>query len=225
MKKVKKGLILTQMIMNARPHGFTSATVTGKRGAGKTAYALKVAREIGKYDGLDEAGQWKFAIDSCIFSMDDIIKVLKSHDYKNRAKILIWDDAAVHGSSMNFFLKMKDVAILKGLMDTVRTSTEALLLTCPDQGSLLKFLRRYGDFRITVHKHDDWERRAVGYQKFRFRHQAFRERKLWVDEFSCFIPDKYYHPYMKKRDRYKDELLKELTQRKKEAERRRKKNG
>lgn len=206
-------LVLSSRIIKARPHEFTGGIIVGKRGAGKSAYSLKVAYEIGRYDGLSNEDAWEFALNSCVFSLEDIINTIKSHNYTNKSKIIIWDDAAVHGNSLQYFVDVFSVSLLKGLMDTVRTSTEALLLTCPSVSTLLKFLRKYDDYYIRVSKHKDWDRRALGYQKITLPSQLQRTKKLWMDEFSCYIPNTYYHRYMDKRDKYKEELIKTLEKR------------
>ena len=68
------GLILAKRIVSAHPHGFRSGIVEGRQGVGKSAYCIKVMKEVFQvlYD-LDDKAAYRMALKHIMFSMDDII--------------------------------------------------------------------------------------------------------------------------------------------------------
>lgn len=201
---------LVEYILNERPHGFLGAIIWGNRSIGKSIYAIKVARKLFILDGYSEDESWGKAIDSCVFLIEDLITVVRKHDYKNKAPIIIWDDAGFHGSGMLYHVHMAHAMLLKGISDTVRTSTQCLLLTAPSTKGLMSFLTNYGDYEIKITKNRGWQREAK-LVKERIEHWGKR-RKIdkGTDSFSTYMPNKWYHIYMEKRNRYKEMILKEI---------------
>ena len=150
------------------------------------------------------------AIDSCVFLIDDLIKVVRKHNYQNKAKIIIWDDAGFHGSGMLYHVHMAKAMLLKGLADTVRTSTDSFLLTAPSTKGLMSFLTEYGDYEIKITGDWGWEREAKITKDRREPWGHNRPVSKGTDSFSAYIPNKWYHKYMERRDRYKEIILKEI---------------
>lgn len=201
---------LTEYILKERPHGFVGAIVWGNRSIGKTVYALKIARQLFLIDGYSDNEAWQKALDSCVFLIDDLIKVVKQHDYKNKAPIIIWDDAGFHGSGMLYHVHMAQAMLLKGIADTVRSSTESFILTTPSIKGLMSFLTNYGDYEIKITKNYGWQREA---KLIKERIEPWGKRRRidkGTDGFSAYVPNKWYHEYMTRRDRYKDIIMKEI---------------
>ena len=201
---------LTEYIINSRPHGFVGAIIWGNRSIGKSSYAIKVARQLYLIDGYSEDESWEKAIDSCVFLIDDLIRVVRKHNYQNKAPIIIWDDAGFHGSGMLYHVHMAKAMLLKGIADTVRSSTQSFILTAPSPKGLMHFLTDYGDYKIKITKNRGWEREAK-IVKDRLEPWG-KNRPIYqgTDGFSAYIPNKYYHMYMERRDRYKEIILKEI---------------
>jgi hypothetical protein len=203
---------LTEYILKARPHGFVGAIIWGDRSIGKSAYALKVAHQLFLHDGCSDKEAWENAIDSCVFLIEDLILKVRQYNYRNRAKIIIWDDAGYHGSGLLYFLNLANAMMLKGITDTLRTSTESFLLTTPSTKSLISFLKDYGDYEIKIVKDRGWERLAH-LRKERIEPWG-KKRKIdrGTDAFSAYMPNEYYHKYMRQRDRYKEIILREIEE-------------
>ena len=201
---------LTEYILKERPHGFLGAIVWGNRSVGKSIYAIKVARQLYLIEGYSEEESWRKAIDSCVFLLDDLIKVVREHDYKNRTPIIIWDDAGFHGSGMLYHVHMAQAMLLKGIADTIRSSTQCLILTTPSTKGLMGFLTDYGDYEIKITKDYGWQREA---KLVKERMEPWGKRRRidkGTDGFSAYMPNKWYHEYMTMRNRYKDIIMKEI---------------
>jgi len=67
-----------------------------------------------------------------------------------KSPIMIWDDLRVHASGSIYHSDPKLVAALIGLLDTVRTVLNSLVLTPPSADNLLGFLKSYDDHLIRI---------------------------------------------------------------------------
>ena len=202
-------LFLPEKIIREGKNGFTSATIWGKRGIGKSTYALKVAYQLFKYHGYSDDEAWDKALDCFVFILKDVISMLEKRK-ENRIPIIVWDDAGVHAGSMMYHHDPKQARLLKQLMDVVRTSTYCLILTCPSPKGLMKFLREYGDLNIKISKDHRWQRNAVIYQQYLTPWNRQWWKKLCTESFSCYIPDNHYQKYAAKREKYFTEIMKEV---------------
>lgn len=210
-------LTLAYRIMNKYPGGFIGAIIEGERGYGKSSYALKVMAQIYKNIGhLDDEAAWNKAIDSMIFSMDDLIKAI-NYNITNDVVTPVWclDDATVHFSSYKFFTNLYEVILIHGMFDTIRTACTGLLLTCPKRDLLLAALRNYDDYKIEIIMNDGWERIARGYKIKTTPVGQKRIYKNFEDSYSCYLPDevgstKVYEKYMAKRKFYLKQTNEEL---------------
>lgn len=196
-------------------NGFTSATITGERRVGKTMYALQTVFQICRaYLGMNETESWNTALNSVVFTMDDLVKIIKRHNYKNRRNFVIWDDSGVYGSGLLYQYNIDSAMVLKALMDTVGTRVRMMLLTCPDSEGLMKFLRRYQDYLININvygaTHGANGRLATVLKPYRAKNLARRWGRGWNDEFNVHIDNEIYGRYVEKRDSYADTIIKEL---------------
>lgn len=204
------GLILAQKIIKNHPNGFIGALVEGRRGIGKSSYCIKVMKEV--YQSLNNCNDdtaYKMALDHMVFSMDDVIRILKESRKNNKMiPALCWDDTGVHGSNLQWFINMKGVQELKSIMDTVRTAVTGMLLNCPDREGLAKVLRGYDDYLVSISKLDGhYLRSARGYNVYKLPSGMKRVYRNFDDRFSCYLPNRVYQEYMEGRMRYLDEAL------------------
>jgi len=191
---------------------YLSANIVGDLGAGKSSYAMKVAYQVFRKKGLSEKKAWTAALNCMLFSAKDIVEWFKIHNYNNRAEITILDDASIHLSGKRWFVDSKTLTALEELLITGRTSTKALLVTCPDVDGLMRFLKDNVQYRIHIKKEQHWNREAIPRLSYRYGRNHIKGWKKagWGDKFSCKLPDDIFQKYMKKRDRYKEAALKTL---------------
>ena len=201
-----------------RSNGFFSAIVEGRRGIGKSSYSLKTMHDIFVYLGYDDDVAWQMAIDRMLYNINDIVDFIDQSNGDKKEVVFTWDDAGVFGGNLRYFSHMKEVNLLSSLMDTIRSSVGGILLTCPSQFGLLKFLRRYDNYLINIIRdpvQGSWYRIARGYLKNSLPSGKVIIYKKFDDFFSAYLPNKWYEVYMKKRHEYNKtnaEYLKELIE-------------
>lgn len=201
--------------------GFTSAIVTGERRIGKTMYSLQTVYQICRYEGQTPQHAWDSALNSIVFTMGDLVRIIKKHNHDNRRRFLIWDDSGVYGSGLLYQYNVDNAMILKALMDTIGTRVRLLMLTCPDIEGLMHFLRRYQDFLIYIEPHGAtwgaYGRLATVLKPYRRKNLARGWKRAWSDEYNIMIDDRIYNLYEDMRDKYADIIIKELLKRGKEG--------
>ena len=206
-------LQFSKRIIRANQHnGFISAVIEAERGYGKSMYALKnMAYAYHILLECDENEAYKHALDSMIFSPKELIDRVKTNSAKDRVSI-VWciDDATVHFSSYLHFLNLYEAALLNGMFDTIRTSVSSLILTCPNKKRLLSSLKNYDDHTIQITKDRGYERFARGIKWFTIPDGTRRYRKVFEDEFSCYVPNWIYKLYIVKRKKYLVEISEKL---------------
>lgn len=216
---------LSRIIIKNYPWGFQGATVEGPRGRGKTSYCIHVMREVYQFlDGLsrDDAyekilgvGNYSNERPKILFSMKDVVnalEILDSIDMKdirswqenNTIPCYTWDDAGMHGGKYKFFVNVRLVDYLKGLIDTIRFVTSGFLINAPELSGLLGFLRDYKDqfvIKITYRsegKQDGgkYGRLAVARQFYETRSGRKQKRVVFKTKFSCYVDDWAYNIYL-----------------------------
>lgn len=212
------GFILAKKIIKAHPNGFVGAVIEGKRGIGKSSYCIKVKKEVYQhfYDCSDDTA-WQFALDNTLFTLMDVVKTLRtSRKKKEMLPVVTWDDAGVHGSSIQWFINMKGIQEMKAITDTVRTATTGFLLNCPDREGLTKTLRGYNDYLVTITRLDGYYlRSARGYNIYKLPSGMKRVYRNFDDRYSCHLPNWVYDKYQIKRDKYLDDALAAIDESKK----------
>lgn len=206
-------LVLSKLILKQRPYGFLSAIVVGKRSSGKSVYSLNVASEIFQFlYGVSEKEAYNMAIDNCVFTIDDVIKIFQNKQDEKR-DIVIWDDAGVFASGGLYHTDITGFALIKGLMDTARTSTHSLLLTTPSQKGVAGFLQNYDDYLIRITSSGmNMQRKATGYSKYTLPSGSRRIRKVFLDTYSCYLNNEFYNRYEKIRFSYKENIVNKLVE-------------
>lgn len=193
------GLVLAKKIYGAYPDGFASFTVVGRRGIGKSCYSLIVLHEVFMKLGFSSNNAWDKALECLKFSIKDVIYYLsEAVESDQRKTSLIWDDCGIHASGSKYFLNMKLVDQLKGVMDSVRTATVSLILTAPSTTGLLSMLKSYDDFLIKINYSDrgGYYRVGHGYLWNTLPSGQKRVYKKFIDDFNCYLPKKVYDRYV-----------------------------
>lgn len=196
--------ILAKMIKKAyRTNGFVGAIVYGKQGYGKSSYALKTAYQI--YE------DWDKALDSLVFRLEDLLRILKTTiKTGHRKKLLIWDDAGVHGNKYKWFdYNGQTIAKqLQALMDVIRTGVSGLIFTTPQPNELLKVFRGYDFYYIKITKRDDKNTRlATIYQQSVMPNGNIFVKKIGLDKYNVMLPDTVYKKYSEIRRSYFIEVI------------------
>jgi len=199
----KDGLLITRRVLGSHPYGFTGALVTGKRGVGKSCYALIIMHEIFVFLGYEPKYEaWNMALDHCLFNIEDIIKVLEDASVSDTKKrVLCWDDVGVHASPGRWFTDLKTVVRLKGITDMIRECTCGLIMTTPTQTGILNFLRSYDDLiiQISYDMRGGYYRNAKIYRKYALPSGKRLVYHLGTDHFSAYLPIWLFKKYCKKR--------------------------
>lgn len=102
------GFILSKRIIKAHPYGFVGAIIEGRRGIGKSSYCIKIMKETYQtYYDCDDKEAYEYALKNLMFDIDNIIPRLREARKNDEIILaLTWDDAGVHGSSMQWFLEI-----------------------------------------------------------------------------------------------------------------------
>ena len=215
---------LSRKVVRVHPWGFQGATIEGARGRGKSGFCLHTMREVTQYiDGIsrDDAwekilavGNYKQNTPLILFSMNDVIdslELLDSIDMKNilewqrenTTPVKTWDDAGMHGGKYKFFVNVRIVDYLKGLMDTMRFVTSGFLINAPELSGLLGFIREYRDQLIIeigyrtdgIRAGGEYGRVAIVRKYIRDRSGRKRLRKDFETKFSCYVDKWAYAEY------------------------------
>ena len=206
-------LVLSKKVLYAIENtSYEGAHIVGKKGIGKTVYALIVAWEVFCNLGYDENEAWRMALDRLLFSKKEIINYLMAHSGKPDA-IVIFDDIRVFMSGMSYHDNPKETQLLLGLLDTVRTSVSAVITTSPTLIGVLGFIKKDEDYLIRIVKANAVrQRRATGYARYTLPSGTPRVRKTFIDDYACRLPDKVYREAYKKRMTYKNTIVKKLKE-------------
>jgi len=230
-------------IVRRHPWGFQGAVAEGGRGIGKTAFCLHTAREVYQYiEGIDRVDAWKRVLgvgpktyresgSRVLFTIKDVIDALEILDSIDMGNVLqwqkentipcyIWDDAGMHGGKYKFFVAVKMVDYLKGLMDTMRFVTSGFLINAPELSGLLGFIREYKDQLVIEIKHASNGRTGANYRQANIQQYARyknvkRLKPVSVTNFNAHVDSWAYEIYNKMKARAIIEnknALKRITQ-------------
>ena len=208
-------LRLSKYIVNRVKHnGFLSAITKAERGYGKSMYNLKIMAYV--YHVLNQCSEdeaWELALENMLFTPDQLLNRIRTNiELDVLTPVLCIDDAAVHFSSYLYFINLYQTSLLNATFDTIRTSVNSILINCPDKHRLLSGLRHYDDFEVTIYKGKDnyYSRRAVGIKWYSLPDGHRKFRKMFEDNFSCFVPNDIYNRYIVRRKKYLKDISDEL---------------
>jgi len=228
-------------IVRRHPWGFQGAVAEGGRGLGKSAFCLHTAREIYQYiEGIDRIDAWKRVLgigpktyrdagSKVLFTIKDVVNALEILDNLDMGNVLqwqkentvpcyVWDDAGMHGGKYKFFIAVKMVDYLKGLMDTMRFVTSGFLINAPELSGLLGFIREYKDqlvIEIAYDTNGGAFRRQAKIQRYARYKNGKRLKVVSVTKFNSHVDTWAYEEYNKMKARAIIEnknALKRITQ-------------
>lgn len=204
------GLILTKWIEHeAKNNSILTANIEGKLGIGKSAYAIKVAREYYQNQGYSKNEAYQKAIDSIAFLPSEFARLID-----DRCDIIIMDDASLHSGSHLYRTDFDKYSTLMDLTTVMRTSTNGVLFTTPTISKLASFIRDSDAYNILINKQNgEYERAATIYGWRRIATRMGIRRisiKKAVDKYSCYIPNFYYKQYLERRRKYVDKPKEKL---------------
>jgi len=212
---VDMALVLTKKIYQSYPQGFCSFSVLGRRGIGKSSYSLRALHDCFVMMGYSDNQAWREALSCLKFKIVDVVAYLKDAVDRDEKKVaLIWDDARIFAGGSQYFLQMKMVNKLTGMLDAIRTAISCLILTCPSQQGLLSILKFYDDFMVKIKYSESggFNRVATGYLWTTLPSNQRRVYTKFRDSFSCRLPNWVYEDYMVKRKSALKEILVELEE-------------
>jgi len=176
--------------------------VYGPLGIGKSAFALKVAKEV--------YGSYEKVKDFIVFHPQDFVsRCLSMTEKKQREKLIIWDDAGL----WLFYMQYKNpfVQAVMKYLNVARTNWAAILFTTPSPSYVAHKIRNFPqNISIKIIKqasdqdHAKRPRLAKAYRSWvapDFRHQGVR--LIYMDKFSALLPNDFYFDWYKPlRDSY-----------------------
>ena len=198
--------------------GYIGAIISGEFGIGKSTSAMQLGREICQaVYGLNEFQAYQMVLQSMVFTMDEVINATDNlgsvDDWKDisskeaikksfnvRKPLIIWDDAAMHGSKYKHFIDMDSSYELQSNFDTIRDVTSCMIMTVPEDDELLKFLRNYrGNYQIEmIILNGDYQRKLEFWKYGKDKLGRKRKRLKWTSKpFSIHIENEYYGEYKK----------------------------
>lgn len=193
---------------------FKGAIVTGPKRIGKTAYAIKVMRDVFMIlYGIDKDTAYQMAVKAIFFDVGPFMDVIQEKqdfmrnqlpdmDWAQRIPICTVDDASLHAGAHLWFLDRAKADSFQQMLTTVGTAISGLIFTTPDYHGLLKGIREYFDYyiipiTIAPGRHC---RLATIKEPYTSKWGARKLRKTGRnDAFTCYIPKPYYTPYMAQR--------------------------
>ena len=197
-KSITAKKIIDAYINNA----FFGLIIYGRQGIGKTTYMLKVMYDV--------YGSWDLVFKHLVFSLDDLVDVIKNDD--KRFIVIGWDDAGIHGHKYRYFRSRESAELISAWLDAIRTQVSALLITTVNPMNLLKPIRDSLGFmfgKVTL-VNSYGEREITVYNRTFLPTGASFVRKSYVEFFSAKLDDNVYKKYLEMRDAFYKEAKKRL---------------
>ena len=225
--------------------GYVGGIISGEFAKGKTVTAIKIAGKILqiKYRLTEEEALNKVIDEYMIFTSDDFIEkteqLYNEYDWENmspkevldtkymiRLPVLIWDDAGIHASSKKERFDPGDSWELQTEYDTIRDITSCMLLTVPEEGELMRFLRSYRsnyfiELATPSNVSNHYDRILYFYRYERDNKTGNMKRRLkWATKkpHSIHLDNYFYGKYDKNRTLAKIRHNEKLKRRKEERE-------
>ncbi|WFO75633.1 hypothetical protein J4526_01765 [Desulfurococcaceae archaeon MEX13E-LK6-19] len=183
--------------------------ITGRRGAGKSTYALKVVAQYFMRQGLSCGEAYLEALNRIVHTPKEFFDALKKYN-----DIIIWDDAGVWLSTYFWYHPELRPYLIWFLnwFDTSRTDVKVLVFTTPtkkklpprvreDPESLHVRVRRVGTKIINGLKVKVAEAHIVVLDESDYMNKLYTE-DVGSDQYVVYLPDPVYRAYSIIRDGY-----------------------
>jgi len=222
--RTQRGLYLSHKMYNAYPNSFCGAIISGTRGIGKSSFALNAVWELYRLLGYDEDEAWNKTLEVCKFTMDDVIDFIEKSSLSDQKEhVLLWDDAGVYASTMEWWANRDTLRRLKGVLDTIRTGVCSLILTTPQETDLTKVVRNYDDYIIQIRYTEGGNyRMAKGYLKRTLPSGKVMIYPKFKNKFLVMLPDSVFDKYMAMRKNILEQQIQKIKQSLKDAARKEK---
>ena len=202
------GFITTEMINKSHyDNECQNFIVYGPLGYGKTSFALQVLMELYNTEDPDILSKY--------FFFDPAEFLSKVTQFKDQVPAVAWDDAGVWLYYMDY-----QSSLLKNvskLMQLIRTRTAAVLFTTPTPSLVFGKLRNFPQTitlkvsKVSGHLHERNLRRVTAYRSWMMPDlQKLRVKKLFVDDYSCMLPNDLFKWYSEQRRGYIEQVEEKL---------------
>jgi len=196
--------------------GFKGFIVEGKLRTGKTAYAIKVVRDVlmALHPELTVEEAYRQSLDYIFFEVDPFLKIVEAKhreirehlpkiDWTLRIPVLVLDDASLYAGSDMYFKDQMMYSAFQNTMTTIGSAVSGVIITAPVHDALTKCLREYYSYYIvrivTDREVGSDYRDAKIYEWYRKPSRTTLGLKLVaVDVFTPRVPF-VYSEYLKKR--------------------------
>lgn len=184
--------------------------VYGRRGGGKSTYALKtVVQYLMQHQGLECGDAFIEALKMLVHTPQEVFDAISQ-----RQRIMIWDDAGVWLSTYFWYIpEMRPyLTWFLNWFDTSRTDVNVIIFTVPhlrklpprvreDPETLRVRVRRVGTKYIEGRKFKVADAHLVRLEESEYTLKQYTE-DLGYDEYIVYLPDPVYRVYKQIRDHY-----------------------
>ncbi len=189
---------------------FLGVIIYGKKGGGKSTYAIKtLAAYLMRYEGLECGDAYREALSSLAFTAADLLAKIDEG-----REIIIWDDAGLWGSTYMWFDEQRRpyLEALLDWYDVVRTDVNILLMTTPSKKKLPPRIREDPDaliIKVAKYGHKEYRGRRIKIStataarntESLYNDKTYRT-ELFRDYYMVYLPDPVYQYYQILRKQY-----------------------
>lgn len=197
---------------------FTGAIVYGKKGMGKSSYALWTIFDLYHNGfGYSKKDAWDMALGKTLHNLDQIIESMSEYidDPDNRSPVFHMDDAGAYFSGYAYHLYRNEHGLFQAMLDLMRTISSGLIYTCPGPQDLVGYISNEENKIIAIrdqYKTKDyewtpdskWERVALIFNKNTYPSGTTKIEGMetYFSKFICKLPDDIFEVYNKRRAEY-----------------------
>jgi len=203
---------------------FKGFIVEGELRTGKTSYSIKAMRDIHMIlnPGMSRDEAYEIALKCVNFKISPFLRLVRAKqkeiknmlpkiDWTKRIPVLTLDDASLYAGVDLYFRSQKLYSAFQNTMTTIGTAVSALIITAPKHTSLARPLREFYDYNVVrITEYDEHRREAAIKEWYTTKTGGLRLRRIATDEFTAYIPNRYYAKYLKDRIELGEESVEEL---------------
>ncbi|MBA7491597.1 hypothetical protein ES702_02145 [subsurface metagenome] len=209
MAPLPKSAMARRIIRNYERDEFNNIIIHGTPRIGKSAYIIKVMKQVMLYLWGVDANRWKHF--KPYFGWDPKENVNAWIDLTERLPFFVWDDAGYWLHSLNWTDPL--LQAIQKYFNVIGTDINTIILTTPSPTWILsKIANMPGTLRTKIVKRqggirDDpstkWGRLAITYEPWKTPDmKKHGVNKRFKDNFNCYIPDEIYKEYYPIRKHY-----------------------
>jgi len=208
--------LAAEMILDAcksPPGEFRGFIIEGKLRSGKTAYSIKVMRDIfmALNPKMTREEAYELALQHIHFELEPFLELVKQKqkeiremlpkiDWTQRIPVVTLDDASLYAGTDLYFKNQDMYGAFQDAMTTIGSAVGGIIVTAPAHEALTKCLREYYSYHVVeITKRGVWERDAKIKEWYRKKSGKLDLREIGTDEFTAHIPTPIYAKYLKPR--------------------------